>query len=179
MKLDPKLLLASMGISAGIVLFVMGMNTGLTGRDATNLPDAIENISPGQGERVLRQSQVIIDFVDGYEATMFIDGIELPTTRIEELITSGEAPAPGAQFDFAPNAIYEPGNFTISYLPQDGAPIEELKQGEHTGKVKFWLINQGENKARVYTWKFKTGKERDKESLQNDYAFFLKARTLD
>ena len=48
MKLDPKLLLASMGISAGIVLFVTGLNTGLTGRDATNLPDAIENISPGQ-----------------------------------------------------------------------------------------------------------------------------------
>ena len=96
MKLDPKLLLASMGISAGIVLFVMGMNTGLTGRDATNLPDAIENISPGQGERVLRQSQVIVDFVDGYEATMFIDGIELPTTRLDELISSGAAPAPGA-----------------------------------------------------------------------------------
>ena len=86
MKVDPKLLLASMGISAGIVLFVMGLNTGLTGRDATNLPDAIENISPGQGERVLRQSQVIVDFVDGYEATMFIDGIELPTTRLDELV---------------------------------------------------------------------------------------------
>ena len=145
-----------MGISAGLVLFVMGMNTGLTGRDATNLPDAIENISPGEGERVLRQSQIIVDFIDGYEATMFIDGIELPTTRLDELISSGTAPAPGAQIDLPPTAIYDPGNFTISYLPQDGAPIEELKQGEHSGKVKYWLIGQGENKARVYTWKFYT-----------------------
>ena len=144
MKLDPKLLLASMGISAGLVLFVTGLNTGLTGRDATNLPDAIENISPGQGERVLRQSQIIVDF------------IELPTTRLDELISGGAAPAPGAQVDLPPTAIYDPGNFTISYLPQDGAPIEELKQGEHTGKVKYWLIGQGENKARVYTWKFYT-----------------------
>jgi len=87
---------------------------------------------------------------------MFIDGIELPTTRLDELISSGAAPAPGAQIDLPPTAIYDPGNFTISYLPQDGAPIEELQQGEHTGKVKFWLINQGENKARVYTWKFYT-----------------------
>lgn len=156
MKLDPKLLLASMGISAGLVLFVMGLNTGLTGGDATNLPDAIENISPGEGERVLRQSQIIVDFIDGYEATMFIDGIELPTTRLDELITSGTAPAPGAQIDLPPTAIYDPGNFTISYLPQDGAPIEELKQGEHTGKVRYWPIGQGENKARVYTWKFYT-----------------------
>jgi hypothetical protein len=87
---------------------------------------------------------------------MFIDGIELPTTRLDELVTSGTAPAPGAQIDLPPTAIYDPGNFTISYLPQDGAPIEELQQGEHTGKVKYWLISQGENKARVYTWKFYT-----------------------
>ena len=156
MKLDPKLLLASMGLSAGIVLFGMGLNTGLTGRDATNLPDAIENISPGQGERVLRQSQIIVDFIDGYEATLFIDGIELPTTRLDELVTSGTVPAPGAQIDLPPTAIYDPGNFTISYLPQIGAPIEELKQGEHTGKVKFWLTNQADNKVRVYSWKFYT-----------------------
>lgn len=156
MKLDPKLLLASMGLSAGIVLVVMGLNTGLTGRDATNLPDAIENISPGEGERVLRQSQIIVDFIDGYEATLYIDGIELPTTRLDELVTSGTAPAPGAQVDLPPTAIYDPGNFTISYLPQDGAPIEELKQGEHTGKVRFWQIGQSQNKSRVYSWKFFT-----------------------
>ena len=73
MRLDPKLLLASMGISAGLVLFIAGFNVGLTGREATNLPDAIEAISPGEGERVLRQSQVIVDFIEGYEATLFID----------------------------------------------------------------------------------------------------------
>ena len=49
MRLDPKLLLASMGLSAGLVLFIAGLNIGLTGRDATNLPDAIEAISPGEG----------------------------------------------------------------------------------------------------------------------------------
>jgi len=87
---------------------------------------------------------------------MFIDGIELPTTRLDELVTSGTVPAPGAQIDLPPTAIYDPGNFTISYLPQAGAPIEELKQGEHTGKVKFWLTNQADNKVRVYTWKFYT-----------------------
>ena len=155
-KIDFKLLIISVGISAGLVLFVIGMSTGLSGRDATNLPEAIEQISPGQGDQVLQQTQIIVDFIDGYEATMFIDGIELPTTRLDELISSGAAPAPGAQIDLPPTAIYDPGNFTISYLPQIGAPIEELKQGEHTGKVKFWLINQGENKARVYTWKFYT-----------------------
>ena len=80
-RIDKKLLLASMGISLGLVLFIMGARIGLTGKDASNLPDAIEGISPGDNERVLRQSQVIVDFVEGYEATLYIDGIEMPTTR--------------------------------------------------------------------------------------------------
>ena len=84
-KIDYKLLVISVGISAGLVLFVLGVRSGLSGRDATNLPEAIEQISPGQGERVLRQSQVIIDFIEGYTATLTIDGIELPTTRLDEL----------------------------------------------------------------------------------------------
>ena len=43
-KFDPKLLLASTGIALGLVMMVIGLNTGLTGRDASGLPDAIENI---------------------------------------------------------------------------------------------------------------------------------------
>ena len=156
MRLDPKLLLASMGLSAGLVLFIAGLNIGLTGRDATNLPDAIEAISPGEGERVLRQSQVIVDFIEGYEATLFIDGVELPTTRLDELVTRGSVPAPGAQVDLPPTAIYDPGNFTISFLPQEGAPISELSQGEHAGKVKYWKIGEENSKVRVYSWKFFT-----------------------
>ena len=64
-KLDKQLLFASVGIGIGLTLMILGFNTGLTGRDASNLPDEIEAISPGDNERVLRQSQVIVDFVDG------------------------------------------------------------------------------------------------------------------
>ncbi|NBY12360.1 MAG: hypothetical protein EBQ75_05400 [Actinobacteria bacterium] len=91
-RIDTKMLLASMGISFGLVLFIMGARVGLTGKDASNLPDAIEGISPGDNERVLRQSQVIVDFVDGYEATLYIDGIEMPTTAWTS--SSRQAPLP-------------------------------------------------------------------------------------
>ena len=98
-KFDLKLLLASTGIALGLVIMVMGLRTGLTGRDASGLPDAIENISPGNNERVLRQSQIIVDFIEGYQATMYIDDIELPTTRLDELTSNGVQPKPGAQID--------------------------------------------------------------------------------
>lgn len=149
------MLLASMGISFGLLLFITGARVGLTGKDASNLPEAIEGISPGDNQRVLRQSQIIVDFVEGYEATLYIDDVEMPTTRLDELVTSGTAPAPGAQIDLPPTAIYDPGNFTISFLPQDGAPIEEFVQGEHSATVRYWRTD-GSSKVRAYSWTFTT-----------------------
>ena len=153
-KIDYKLLIISVGISAGLVLFVIGMSTGLSGRDATNLPEAIEQISPGQGDQVLQQSQIIVDFIEGYTATLTIDGIELPTTRLDEVVATGKQIAPGAQVNLPPTAIFDVGNYIISYLPQPGAPIAKLAQGEHTASVRYWLIKDGENASRTYSWTF-------------------------
>jgi len=155
LKLDKQLLLASVGIGMGLTLMILGFNTGLTGREASNIPEEIEGISPGDNERVLRQSQVIVDFVEGFNAKLFIDGIELPTTRLDE-ISAGRQIQPGAQIDLPPTAIFDPGNYTISFLPQEGAPIEQFTQGEHIGRVMFWPIDQDESKARSYTWTFIT-----------------------
>ena len=153
-KIDYKLLIISVGISAGLVLFVIGMSTGLSGRDATNLPEAIEQISPGQGDQVLQQSQIIVDFIEGYTATLTIDGIELPTTRLDEVVATGKQIAPGAQVNLPPTAIFDVGNYILSYLPQPGAPIAKLTQGEHTASVRYWLIKDGENASRTYSWIF-------------------------
>lgn len=153
---DKKLFLASVGMALGLTVIILGFRTGLTGREASNLPDAIEGISPADDARVLRQSQVIVDFVDGFIARLVIDDIELPTTRLDELVTSGTQPAPGAQVDLPPTAIFDPGNYTISFLPQPGAPIESFTQGEHTAKVIYWPIDEDESRARAYSWTFIT-----------------------
>jgi len=153
-KIDYKLLIISVGISAGLVLFVIGLSTGLSGRDASNLPEAIEQISPGQGDQVLQQSQIIVDFIEGYTATLTIDGIELPTTRLDEVVATGKQIAPGAQVNLPPTAIFDVGNYILSYLPQPGAPIAKLTQGEHTASVRYWLIKDGENASRTYSWIF-------------------------
>lgn len=155
-KLDREQLLISVGIAIGLVLIVLGFRATQTGRDESGLPDAIERISPGDGDRILRQSQIIVDFIDGYEAVLLIDGIELPTTRLDELTSSGQQAAPGAQVELPPTAVFDPGNFIISFQPQVGAVIEEFTQGEHQGQVRYWLISDGREKSRTYTWKFNT-----------------------
>jgi len=147
-------LLASVGVAFGIVLVVTGLNVAVTGRDALNLPEQIEKLSPANNEKVLRQSEIMIDFVAGFEAVLIIDGVEIPTTRLDELSENGKQPKPGEQVEIPPTAIYDPGNFTLSYLPQEGGPITELKQGDHQATVLFWKAPNTREKATSYSWKF-------------------------
>ncbi|MEI8323232.1 MAG: hypothetical protein WCG49_09000 [Actinomycetes bacterium] len=147
-------LLASVGIALGVVLVVAGLNSAVTGRDALNLPDQIEKLSPANNEKVLRQSEIMIDFVAGFDAVLIIDGVEIPTTRIDELTANGKQPKPGEQVEIPATAIYDPGNFTLSYLPQEGGPITELKQGDHQATVLFWKAPNTREKASSYSWKF-------------------------
>lgn len=153
-SLNVPALLASLGVAIGIVLVIAGLNSAVTGRDALNLPEQIERLSPANNEKVLRQSEIMIDFVAGFEAVLIIDGVEIPTTRLDELSENGKQPKPGEQVEIPPTAIYDPGNYTLSYLPQEGGPITELKQGDHQATVLFWKAPNTREKATSYSWKF-------------------------
>jgi hypothetical protein len=153
-RINKTALLASVGVSFGLVLIVVGLSGAVTGRDALKLPEQIEKLSPANNEKVLRQSQIMIDFVEGFQAVLILDGVELPTTRLDELSTDGKQPKPGEQVDLPPTAIYDPGNFTLSYLPQEGGPIKQLAQGEHQATVLFWKPPKTREKSSSYSWKF-------------------------
>ena len=155
-RVDRSRLFVSMGIALGIVLIVFGFASGITGDDARTFPAAIERMSPADGDRVLRQAQIIVDFATGYEASLNIDGIELPVTRLDELSSSGAQPAPGAQVELPATAVFDPGNNVISFQPQSGALIETFAQGEHVATVRYWKILDGPAKSRTYQWRFVT-----------------------
>lgn len=153
-RIDKQTLVVSASVAVGLVLIAMGLGSGATGRDAQRLPDVIERMAPGPGDQVLQQSQIMVDFIEGYEASLVVDGIALETTRLDELSTNGAQPQPGAQVEIPPTAIYDPGNYTISFLPQEGAPITTLTQGMHTATVNFWKVVEGPAKARSFSWEF-------------------------
>jgi hypothetical protein len=152
--INKETLIVSAGVAIGLFAIISGFNGGSTGRDAQRLPAAIERMTPAPGDQVLQQSQIFVDFIDGYNASLTIDGIALDTTRLDELTNNGATPRPGAQVDIPPTAIYDPGNFTISFLPQEGAPITTLIQGTHTATVVYWKITDGPEKSRSFTWEF-------------------------
>ena len=153
-RIDKQSLIVSLGVSVGIILVVAGFQSASTGRDAKNIPAAIERMSPGPDDQVVQQAQVSVDFVEGYQATLTIDGIALKTTRLDELSDPSNLPRAGAQVELPPTAIYDPGNYIISFTPQKGAPIEVFTQGKHTASVRYWRIIDGERKAKVFSWEF-------------------------
>ena len=153
--INKQLLLVSVGVAFGLILIGMGLQSATTGREAQNIPAVIEDMRPGPGDQVVQQAQVSVDFVEGYEASLEIDGIALETTRLDELSAEGNSSLePGAQVEIPPTAIYDPGNYIISFTPQQGAPIEVFTQGVHTATVTYWKIIDGKAKARSFTWEF-------------------------
>ncbi len=152
-RINTELLVVSLGIAIGLVLIGFGLMGGRTGRDALGYPEQIESISPAPNDRqVLRQTEIVVDLVANHEAVLLVDGIELPVTRLDEL--SGGLAEPGQQVELPPTAIWDPGNFLISFRPAPGAPIEQYSVGTHTVTVIFWDIEKGREAARSYSWTF-------------------------
>lgn len=134
-----------------VTAIVLGFALAQTGEEA-EVPisdEAVERVFPQQGDLVLRQSQVGVDLAPGYRGVLIIDGVELPTTDLVAVDPSeGGRPvvAADAQFDLAQN--------TITFLPREGASIEDLEPGEHTATAIFWRLGETRDAGRSFTWRF-------------------------
>lgn len=155
-----KLLLASLGIAAGIVLVIAGFRASVTGSEQQSLPDAIEQIDPVRfATQVPQQTKVFVDLVTGYQAELSIDGIDLPTVSLDdpdvEAQAGGTVPDQGGQqLTLAPGAIFEPGNVTLTFTPGNDQAITKFETGEHIATVLYWKREDGRNRARSFSWTF-------------------------
>ena len=155
-RLDRGLLIASFVIACGVMLIGWALTVAVTGDDGIDRPEAIESVQPVENAvQVLQQERVVVDLQAGYEATLVIDGIELPTTVIGQSDVDPQAqPAPGQQVDLPTTAVFDPGNAVISFQPVEGALIESFTQGTHEARVIFWKTEDGPEAALSYRWEF-------------------------
>ena len=145
--------LVSLGILVGVAFVIFGFNSATTGRDALGYPDEIIEISPAPNDRqVLSQTEISVNLQDGYEAVLVLDGIEIPTTRLEDFVPV--VAKPGQQFELPPTAIYDQGNSLIRFEPTTGAVIEMYSVGVHKVKCIFWRIEDGRQAARSFEGSF-------------------------
>jgi hypothetical protein len=158
-RFDVKLLLASLGIAAGVVIVLLGFQSSVTGREQQLLPDEIESIDPIRGAtQVPQQTQLFVDLITGYEAVLVIDGQELTTFTFDDV--SGEQPPGlgqtdgGDQVSLPPGALFDPGNATLTFQPGPSQPIESFAPGQHTATVVYWKVEDGRQRSRSFTWSF-------------------------
>lgn len=154
-RIDPKLVVASLTIAVGLVLIAFALVRSVTGDETTDLPSAIEDITPApDAVQVLQQAQIIVDLAEGHEGRLVIDDVALATIRLDELGSIDVEP--GEQVEIPPGVVFEPGNGTLTFTPGGDAPITTFDPGSHTVQVIFWRSIEGEERARSYTWTFVT-----------------------
>ncbi|HEU4841197.1 MAG TPA: hypothetical protein VFT09_07130 [Ilumatobacteraceae bacterium] len=152
-RLDKKLLAASLVIAVGVVLIAIALGRSVTGDEAAHLPDAVEEITPAyEAIQVPQQITVIADLQGGYFGYLVVDGVELPTVRLDEV--GSQDVEPGEQVVFPPGARFEPGNATLTFTPGANQPIDAFDAGSHTVRVVYWKEIEGPDSARSYSWMF-------------------------
>lgn len=153
-RIDKVTLAFSLVIAIGLVLIGRGLAVSLTGDDRANLPETIESVEPfPEAVQVLSQTRVFVDLVDGYTGVLVIDGVELPTIDIDDLAQQFDA-EPGQQIDLPATTIFEPGNFTLTFVPSDAALVKKFDVGLHRAEVIYWKITEGRQRPHSYDWTF-------------------------
>ncbi len=150
---DRTMVIMLLVLGVGIFLVVRGLLVGITGDDRAELPPFVESLDPvPEAVQVPNQSNVFVDLESGFTGVLIIDGVELETVNVDEL---GQTDVePGQQIDLPPVTRFEPGNSTLTFTPNESAPISEFADGEHTAEVLYWRIEDGRQFARSFTWTF-------------------------
>jgi hypothetical protein len=153
-RIDKWTLALSLVIAIGLVIVGRGLAVSLTGDARAKLPDTIENIEPyPEAVQVLSQSRVFVDLETGYTGVLVIDGVELPTINIDDVDQQFEA-EPGQQIELPATTIFEPGNYTLTFVPSDDALVKKFDTGLHQAQVIYWKIIEGRQHPLSYRWSF-------------------------
>jgi hypothetical protein len=152
-RLDKKLLAASLVIAFGLVLIGFALTRSVTGDEKSNMPAAVEDVTPAfDAIQVPQQTTVVADLAAGYFGYLIVDGVELPTVRLDEV--GSQDVEPGEQISFPPGARFEPGNATLTFTPGADQPVDVFGAGAHTVRVVYWREIDGPSEARSYSWTF-------------------------
>jgi hypothetical protein len=152
--IDTGLLVVSLVIGFGLFLVIRGLAVGISGDDRVPLPELIEEVDPvPEAVQVPNQTRVFVDLETGYTGVLVIDGIEIETVSIRDLARNQNV-GPGQQLELPPVTVYEGGNNTLTFVPNEDAPITEFTTGEHRAQVIYWQEEVGRQRAKSFSWTF-------------------------
>lgn len=99
---------------------------------STDLPVAIQAVLPEPESNVLSQTDVSVDLAVGYTAELEINGVMIPEEQL-----------------FRVEALNQ-----LSYEPRENKIVPRLLPDRNCVRVIYWLIAQGDEDSRTFTWCF-------------------------
>ena len=119
------LAVALLVIIAGAILFIPS-------GDPEQLPSAVDQYAPHDGDIALNPVQVMIDVQPNYGVTFIIDGVPIPASEVDAIVATGR----------------------YQFEPGDGKAIEFWTPGEHT-VVASWIGGTAGTDAGTLVWTFR------------------------
>ena len=120
------IILGILALAAGLFAAAVIVSSGNS--DSLDLPVAIQSVSPGAGDNVLSQSDIVVDLAVGYTAELEVNGLLIPEADLFRV-------------DGLNQVTFRPGAGTL--LPD-----------QNCVQVRYWLIASGPADASLYTWCF-------------------------
>jgi hypothetical protein len=106
-----------------------GRDVSVSGR-----ADVVEELIPRTGDEVLRQAERGIDLAPGYEASLLVNGVEIPTDELRLV----------------------PEQNQVFFTPAEGKAVEQLRAGPNCASAVVWKSSLGRGTANdmSFTWCF-------------------------
>ena len=132
-----RLLIAAMVTLALLALYAGVRATDTGGDDPVTIsgrPDVVERLIPGEGDEVIRQAELGIDLAPGYEASLTVNGVEIPTEQLRLV----------------------PEQNQVFFTPAEGKVVEQLHAGPNCATAVVWRSAAGPGTAddKSFTWCF-------------------------
>jgi hypothetical protein len=132
-----RLLIAVMVATAGVALYAGVRATDTGGEDPVTIsgrPDVVEHLVPGAGDEVIRQAELGVDLAPGYDGTLLVNGVEIPTEELRRV----------------------PEQNQVFFTPGEGKVVEKLNAGPNCATAIVWKASAGRGTAddQTFSWCF-------------------------
>lgn len=121
----------AVALAAAAAALIAGVQATQTDDDdepsVNGRPGVVERLQPREGAEILRQAEVGIDLVPGYEARLLVNGTEIPTDELRLVPEQHQvfyAPGPGRTFETLPtgkNCVT-----AIAWRSADGPGVDDV-----------------------------------------------------
>jgi len=120
------------GLAVAAALLAIAIIVYIGNPRTTDLPVAIQAVSPEPGTNVLLQNAVVVDLAVGYTAEIDINGVPIPATEINEAAALNQ----------------------LRFQPGEGKALSRLFADQNCVRATYWLIAQGPESSQTFTWCF-------------------------